>query len=148
LGGISTRTPSDFGRQGQFNSQGRGQYGQGAGQFNNNQNQGGRGGDREQYQGQNRAYVQKSVTTSSGEVSTGQNKVADERRTISATTVAASSGTTHQVHIRSSSETELAGRKSTLNDNLICNKCGKKVTFTRTALKKLSVSIVAKDINP
>jgi hypothetical protein len=35
--------------------------------------------------------------------------VADERTTVSATTVAASSGTTQQVQIGSSSETELAG---------------------------------------
>jgi hypothetical protein len=55
--------------------------------------------------------VQKSVATSSGGVSTGQNKVVDERTTVSATTVAASLGTTQQVQIGSSSETELAGEE-------------------------------------
>jgi hypothetical protein len=55
--------------------------------------------------------VQKSVATSSGGVSTGQNQVTDERTTVSATTVAASPGTTQQVQIGSSTQTELAGRK-------------------------------------
>jgi hypothetical protein len=108
---------------------------------------GGRARDREQYQDQNRAYVQKSVPTSSGGVSAGQNKVADERTTISATTAAASSGTTQQVQLGSSSGTELAGRKVTMGDNLLCNKCGKRVTFSKTVLRRLNVSTMARDIS-
>jgi hypothetical protein len=87
---------------------------------------GGRACDKEQYQGQSRAYVQKSVHTSSGGVSVGQNKVANERTTVSATTAAASSGTTQQVQLGSSSGIELAGRKVTMSDNLLYNKCEKK----------------------
>jgi hypothetical protein len=68
------------------------------------------------------------VTTSSGGVSTGHNKVIDER-TVSATTVAASSGATQQIHMGSSSETDIVGKKTTQNDNLLCNKCGKKAYF-------------------
>jgi hypothetical protein len=45
--------------------------------------------------------VHKSVTTSSGGVSTGQNKVTDERTTVSATIVAASSGATQKIHMGS-----------------------------------------------
>jgi hypothetical protein len=98
---------------------------------------GGRVGVREQYQGQSRAYVQNSMATSSGGVSTGQNKVADERTTVSSTTVAASSGTTLHVQIGSSSKTELVGRKSTLNDNLICNKCGKKGHISKDCTEEI-----------
>jgi hypothetical protein len=79
----------------------------------------------------------RSVATSSGGVSTGQNKVADERTTVSATTIAASSGITQQLQIGSSSETELAGRKSTLNDNLLCNKCGKKGHISKDCTEEI-----------
>jgi hypothetical protein len=70
--------------------------------------------------------VQRAMPTSSGGVTTGQNKVTDERTTVSATIVAASSGTTQQLQVGSSSETKVAGKKTTGDDNILCNKCGKK----------------------
>jgi hypothetical protein len=70
--------------------------------------------------------VRRATPASSGGVSTGQNKGGDERTTVSATTAVASSGTTKQVQIGSSSGTELAGKKITADDNLLCTKCGKK----------------------
>jgi hypothetical protein len=129
-----------------FNNLNRGQYGQGSGQFINNQNKGGRGGERDQYQG--RAYVQKIVTTSSGGVSTGHNRVNDERTTVSATTVAASSRTAQQFQVGSSYKTDITGKRAVQNDNHLCNKCGKREIFQRTVLRKYNVSIMGKDINP
>jgi hypothetical protein len=70
-----------------------------------------------------------------------------DERTVSATTVAASSGATQQIHMGSSSETDIVGKKTTQNDNLLCNKCGKKGTFLWIVMRKLSVSTVAKDIS-
>jgi hypothetical protein len=73
--------------------------------------------------------VQKAIPTNSEGISTGQNKVTDERTTVSATTTAASSGTTQQVQIGSSAEAELARKKDTGSDRLLCNKCGKREYF-------------------
>jgi hypothetical protein len=91
--------------------------------------------------------VQKATPANSEGISTGQNKVTGERTTVSATTAAASYGATQQVQIGSSTEAELVGKKDTGGDSLLCNKCGKKDTFQRTAMKRLSVLIGVKDIS-
>jgi hypothetical protein len=121
---------------------------QGNGKFNNNQSQGGRVGGKGQFQGQSSAYVQKAIPANSEGISTGQNKVTDERTTVSATTTAASSGTTQQVQIGSSSEVELAGKKATRGDSLSLQQMWEKGTFKRIAVRRLSVLIVVKDISP
>jgi hypothetical protein len=63
--------------------------------------------------------------------------VTDERITVSATRVAASSGATQQNQVGSSSETNLAGKKAVQNDNLLCNKCGKKGHIPKDCVEEI-----------
>jgi hypothetical protein len=66
-----------------------------------------------------RAYVDKTGTSSSGGVSTGQNRETVERTIVCATTTAAYLGATQLIQVGSSSEADIAGRKKHKMTNLI-----------------------------